>query len=172
MLHRPGVSEPFGTQGQAFRVVMGVTVSELSPPWDAYSTVSGLTTYNRGPKCQLLSVSPFAGHLVFDLHIGLAMHCVLNLETGGKEDDRSQQVLLHAAHHFLFLPNQLSSFPDGYNQCLKMCFLLSSLKSCLNLSSWRSLDPGILRTIFLRWWLCRVGSHVGPSLEARQYQHS
>lgn len=138
MLHRPGVSEPFGTQGQAFRVVMGVTVSKLSPPWDAYSTVSGLTTYNRGPKCQLLSVSPFAGHLVFDLHIGLAMHCVLNLETGGKEDDRSQQVLLHAAHHFLFLPNQLSSFPDGYNQCLKMCFLLSSLKSCLNLSSWRT----------------------------------
>lgn len=47
------------------------------------------------------------------------MHCVLNLETGGKEEDETQQVLLHAAHHFLFLSNQLNSRPDGYNQCLK-----------------------------------------------------
>lgn len=92
-------------------------------------TTEGLSEY------QLLSVPPFSGHLVPDRPTGLSLHCILNLETGDKEEDETQQVLLRAAHHFLFLPNQLNSLPDGYNQCLKICLLPSSLKPCLNLSS-------------------------------------
>lgn len=73
-----------------------------------YSTESGLTTYNRGSKYQLLSVPPFSGHLVPDLPTVLG-HCILNLEIGGQEEDGTQKVLLRAVHHCLFLPSQLGS---------------------------------------------------------------